>query len=335
MNTRAVLLALIASTAALSAYAGTATPRAVATVQALAGLAKSPQQKHFLDAKLRTGADGALSPGEPLDTELHSTRAAYITLVTVDAHGVAEVTQPDLGSAGNLLTPGTTVYFPAEGAVRPFAARLPAGPANVLVLATEKPIATLRGTALQPGAEPLVLGAEDAPAILSQLEKDIASGTQGEFQLATFPYQVKIGALSYSAEQIVQYFAETSRNTPHARLESWGVNFAFDSADVLPSSKAELDKWGRVLRDPLLANQRFLICGHTDDVGSEPYNKELSMKRAVSVRQLLITNYGISPERLTVEGFGSSEPLVQNESAEGRAMNRRVDFERTTTPAKN
>lgn len=67
------------------------------------------------------------------------------------------------------------------------------------------------------------------------------------------------------------------------------------------------------------------IIGHTDDVGEEEFNLALSMSRAEAVASLVI-EHGVDPSRLTVEGRGESAPLESNETPEGRAVNRRVEF---------
>ncbi len=67
------------------------------------------------------------------------------------------------------------------------------------------------------------------------------------------------------------------------------------------------------------------VVGHTDDIGDEDANLRLSLSRATAVASL-IEEHGIDPSRLTVDGRGESEPLTTNETAEGRAMNRRVEF---------
>ena len=67
------------------------------------------------------------------------------------------------------------------------------------------------------------------------------------------------------------------------------------------------------------------LAGHTDNVGSEAYNLKLSDERAQTVRQALIEQ-GISPERMASKGYGSSKPLVANDSEEHRAKNRRTEM---------
>ena len=67
------------------------------------------------------------------------------------------------------------------------------------------------------------------------------------------------------------------------------------------------------------------IGGHTDNVASAAYNQKLSEKRANSVRQYLIDKFGIDGSRLTAAGYGLTEPIASNDTAEGRQQNRRVD----------
>jgi len=69
---------------------------------------------------------------------------------------------------------------------------------------------------------------------------------------------------------------------------------------------------------------RTEIEGHTDNTGSERSNRVLSQRRADSVRQELITRFGIDPSRLTAKGYGASQPIADNNALEGREKNRRV-----------
>ena len=70
---------------------------------------------------------------------------------------------------------------------------------------------------------------------------------------------------------------------------------------------------------------RIRITGHTDNVGSDEANQKLSEGRANSVRDDLIRR-GIAPERIEAEGKGESQPITTNDTEEGRAQNRRVEF---------
>ncbi|MEN8719821.1 MAG: OmpA family protein, partial [Oceanococcaceae bacterium] len=67
------------------------------------------------------------------------------------------------------------------------------------------------------------------------------------------------------------------------------------------------------------------VAGHTDSIGGDAFNQQLSQRRAEAVRQYLIGK-GISAERLTAVGYGESEPKATNDNEEGRELNRRVEL---------
>src|SRR5262245_48059892 len=85
------------------------------------------------------------------------------------------------------------------------------------------------------------------------------------------------------------------------------VSFAFDSADILPQAKSQLDAIAAGIR-MLPRTQKVVIEGHTDAVGTEQYNEELSQRRALSVRSYLVAT-GIDASRLQAVGFGKHQPL--------------------------
>ncbi len=104
-----------------------------------------------------------------------------------------------------------------------------------------------------------------------------------------------------------------------------GVNFQFGSAVLTGDSYAILDRvYESLVEWPEI---KIEIRGHTDSVGGNIANKRLSRKRAEAVRNYLVSK-GISPERLAAEGYGEDEPIADNTTAEGRAMNRRVELHR-------
>jgi OOP family OmpA-OmpF porin len=69
-----------------------------------------------------------------------------------------------------------------------------------------------------------------------------------------------------------------------------------------------------------------VIEGHTDNFGDEAYNLDLSMRRALAARDVLVSRYQISPGRLRAIGLGSSAPPESNSTSSGRAYNRRVEM---------
>ncbi|MCX8111880.1 MAG: OmpA family protein [Bacteroidia bacterium] len=108
-----------------------------------------------------------------------------------------------------------------------------------------------------------------------------------------------------------------------ARLTLRNVFFDFDKAELKPESEAELLEVVRLLR--MNPQWRVEIEGHTDSIGSAGYNQALSQRRAEAVRAYLIQQ-GISPERLTARGYGSSKPIADNRTEAGRALNRRTEL---------
>lgn len=108
------------------------------------------------------------------------------------------------------------------------------------------------------------------------------------------------------------------------RLVLRGVNFAVDSATIDPASAVVLDVAADQLRER--PGVSVIIEGHTDSTGSEAYNQALSQRRADSVRSYLVRK-GVPSERLTARGLGESSPVASNDTADGRAMNRRVELE--------
>ena len=105
-----------------------------------------------------------------------------------------------------------------------------------------------------------------------------------------------------------------------------GVFFDFDQYNIKPESKLLFDNAIKVLN--INSGLTVEIQGHTDDVGTADYNLKLSERRAQAVKDYLVAR-GINPSRLTVKGFGMSNPSVPNDSEKGRAYNRRVFFKRT------
>ncbi len=100
------------------------------------------------------------------------------------------------------------------------------------------------------------------------------------------------------------------------------VNFAFDSDVVQEKYFADLGELAKFLKR--FDEVDVSIDGHTDSVGAETYNQQLSQRRAQAVVDMLVNTYGIDASRLKAVGYGESNPVASNDTAEGRAENRRV-----------
>lgn len=102
------------------------------------------------------------------------------------------------------------------------------------------------------------------------------------------------------------------------------VTFDFDSARIKPEFYSTLDGIARTLND--YPQSTIVIIGHTDSTGDASYNQTLSERRAESVAGYLVTR-GVLDRRIQVGGAGETQPIASNATAEGRAMNRRVEME--------
>jgi outer membrane protein OmpA-like peptidoglycan-associated protein/opacity protein-like surface antigen len=100
------------------------------------------------------------------------------------------------------------------------------------------------------------------------------------------------------------------------------IQFDFNKADVKPEYANNLKETADFMNK--YPQTTTVIEGHTDSVGKAKYNQTLSQKRADSVRDYLIKNFNISPDRLSTKGYGEEKPIASNDTEEGRGQNRRI-----------
>jgi outer membrane protein OmpA-like peptidoglycan-associated protein len=116
-------------------------------------------------------------------------------------------------------------------------------------------------------------------------------------------------------------------NSPRKKhVDVYGIYFHFSSDRLRPESAPVLEKIGAILqKNP---DWKLNITGHTDNIGGDASNLELSRKRAAAVKTALVGRFHIVPARLTTGGMGASQPQAGNDTPEGRARNRRVELTR-------
>ncbi|MCC4832620.1 OmpA family protein [Shewanella sp. 1_MG-2023] len=107
-----------------------------------------------------------------------------------------------------------------------------------------------------------------------------------------------------------------------AQNSSLKVYFDFAQANVLPTQLAAIKQMIPILQK----GKGLLLVGHTDDIGSEQTNLNLSLQRAESVKKVLVDEFAFEPSSLAVQGKGSLEPVADNKTAQQRQLNRRVEF---------
>jgi outer membrane protein OmpA-like peptidoglycan-associated protein len=106
----------------------------------------------------------------------------------------------------------------------------------------------------------------------------------------------------------------------------YGIYFEFARADIRKVSERTLKEIAAILQKH--PDWKLNVAGHTDGIGAAAANLDLSRRRAQSVKAALVSRYDIAPERLTTSGYGASQPQDRNDTAAGRARNRRVELTR-------
>jgi OmpA-OmpF porin, OOP family len=108
-----------------------------------------------------------------------------------------------------------------------------------------------------------------------------------------------------------------------AKIVTHGINFDVDKASIRPESMGTLNMIVQVLKDN--PDLKFEIDGYTDNSGAAAHNLTLSQQRANAVKEQLV-KMGVDASRLTTKGFGDTKPIADNNTLEGKANNRRVEF---------
>jgi OOP family OmpA-OmpF porin len=102
------------------------------------------------------------------------------------------------------------------------------------------------------------------------------------------------------------------------------VLFDFDKSTLKPEAEKELHDAALKIKEQ--SNVRIIIGGHTDNIGTDEYNRELSMKRASAVKDYFVSYEKMEIFEIESCGYGESQPIASNDTVEGRAQNRRVEI---------
>jgi outer membrane protein OmpA-like peptidoglycan-associated protein len=132
--------------------------------------------------------------------------------------------------------------------------------------------------------------------------------------------------LNLSCESIVPSIPDAFQGelTRNKKMILEHLYFEFDQSVILPESHFELDQLAAVLLQK--TQLKLYVYGHTDNLGTVQYNQKLSEDRALAVRNYLLAK-GVSRFRIFTQGFGSSQPVSDNTTNQGKQLNRRVEIE--------
>ena len=116
-----------------------------------------------------------------------------------------------------------------------------------------------------------------------------------------------------------EQIAELAASKPKIDLE---IQFDYNSAEISKTSVASVQALGKALSDPSLKGSTFVVAGHTDAVGSDPFNQDLSERRADTIKRYLVEKYGINGTDLVTVGYGKTK--LKDTANGADPINRRV-----------
>ena len=126
--------------------------------------------------------------------------------------------------------------------------------------------------------------------------------------------------------RIAEAAPDFSKTIMSGRYVTHGILFDVDSDRIKPESAATIRMIASGMQSS--AGTSFLIEGHTDSTGDASHNMDLSKRRAEAVKSALVSQFGIDSARLTTTGLGATKPVASNDTPQGKAANRRVEFVR-------
>jgi len=163
--------------------------------------------------------------------------------------------------------------------------------------------------ALTPAKRPLTRGLSVGPKVNSE-----ATAAEGRF-VQTIRNRATRSLSAAEREEI----ATIAKDKPNIDLE---INFDYNSADISKRSLSSVQALGRALTNPDLKGSTFLVAGHTDAVGGDAYNQDLSERRADSIKHYLTDKFGIDGADLVTVGYGKTK--LKDPSHPTADVNRRV-----------
>ena len=186
------------------------------------------------------------------------------------------------------------------------------------------------GAALSMTAGVALAGSDTVPAaqILNALKpksatRSLSAGTQvdpaASAKEASFLNTVRnrqTRSLSLGERQEI---ADIAANKPKIDLE---IHFDYNSAEIAKGSTQAVQELGKALSDASMKGSTFVLAGHTDAIGSEAYNQDLSERRADTIKNYLVEHYGLNGSDLVTVGYGKTRP--KDPSAPMDPTNRRV-----------
>jgi outer membrane protein OmpA-like peptidoglycan-associated protein len=144
------------------------------------------------------------------------------------------------------------------------------------------------------------------------------------FRMDINNFRVQVTELRFPLPQPERKIEQDLRKNKKAVV--YGIYFDFNSDKIKPESEPVLKEIAEAMKDN--PDWKLTVDGHTDGIGGDAANLDLSKRRAAAVKQALTARFAIGAERLETNGYGKSRPIDRNDTLEGRARNRRVELTR-------
>lgn len=276
-----------------------------------------------LRATLGSGASPEVEQGSNMQLRISADEEASVAVIVVNADGKARVSLPRSDESQARVVRGTELLFPDLLAGETLYADMPVGKGYIYVVGSERPLFTRAPTSAMQWA--------DVGAVAERIAAAMREGSGMRLATSRIPLYVVAPEMKefVSEDEFVQFYAVATRSVPNAN-RGFKIEFAHDSAQLTDWSRRQLAAVGKGMQRDALAKFRFRLEGHTDDVGADSYNMDLSDRRARTVRDYL-ASLGIAPQRLEAAAMGEGDPAMPGTSESARAKNRRVVIRRLDT----
>jgi outer membrane protein OmpA-like peptidoglycan-associated protein len=137
-------------------------------------------------------------------------------------------------------------------------------------------------------------------------------------------FRVQVTEIQFPVDKPVTKIEDELLKTKRAVV--YGIYFDYNSDQIKEESEPVLREIAAAMNNN--PNWKLTVDGHTDSIGGDAYNLDLSKRRAAAVKQALVDRFQIAGDRLLTDGFGMRRPVDRNDTLEGRARNRRVELSR-------
>jgi outer membrane protein OmpA-like peptidoglycan-associated protein len=254
-------------------------------------------------------SDGAAVLDRAVQVQYEAAHLGYVMALRVSSHGdlvlmPLNAERPDV--AGNLSLP-----------IHP-----PLGRESAVFLFCDHPLNGLLPD--ETGTASPRTGRARADQLVQKIQTLQAQGVMFAVRRYDYLVDAPAGGTQYTTRSIVREVEQSRPGSTTPRFPT-RIEFQFDSDQLTEQSKKDLDVFGAAL-SAKLHDRKVTLEGHTDAVGTDEYNLDLSQRRAQAARKYLIESFGLSPGQIEASGKGKSGAIASNDTEAERSQNRRVDF---------